>query len=194
MWRRAIACAALLALVPWAGSASGGAASDEALRNLAYQGVQEQPVELRDGRWEGPPYVPVPGSARMLDYDRDGRADLLLTDMRAERELFQIRLANELAHYTDGAIRFSLPGSRPAENAQLTSELARAMDHEKLANELDYWAGYCAERPLSKREIGAPLEIELPARHWWAAGRAERAAVKLARSLRRWYRRDRASR
>ena len=40
---------------------------------------------------EGPPYVPVPGSARMLDYDRDGRVDLLLTDMNAPRDLMLYR-------------------------------------------------------------------------------------------------------
>ena len=40
---------------------------------------------------EGPPYVPVPGSARLLDYDRDGRVDLLLTDMNAKRDLLLYR-------------------------------------------------------------------------------------------------------
>ena len=40
---------------------------------------------------EGPPYVPVPGGARMLDYDRDGRVDLLFTDMNAERDLLLYR-------------------------------------------------------------------------------------------------------
>ena len=40
---------------------------------------------------EGPPYVPVPGGARLLDYDRDGRVDLLLTDMNGVRDLFLYR-------------------------------------------------------------------------------------------------------
>lgn len=42
-------------------------------------------------RQQGPPYIPVPGSARLLDYDRDGRVDLLLTDINAARHLFLYR-------------------------------------------------------------------------------------------------------
>jgi len=40
---------------------------------------------------EKPPWNPVPGTARMFDYDRDGHADLLLTEMYIVPHLFLYR-------------------------------------------------------------------------------------------------------
>ena len=67
----------MLLLLPGAATA-GSAFSDEALRNMAYQGVVEQPVTLDDGRWQGAPLEPGTASRPRVELARNGivRGDL----------------------------------------------------------------------------------------------------------------------
>jgi len=100
-----------------------------------------------------------------------------------ERELLWIRVANELAHFADGAIRFGT-GQRPGENARLSVELVRTLGLDELAVTLEEWIEFSpAHSQPPDREL-QPLEFELPARHWWAAGPLERIAVRVVRTLR----------
>jgi len=108
-----------------------------------------------------------------------------------DRELLQIRVANELAHYTDGAIRFRRPDARPGENAKLSVELARGLGLSALAHDLESWVSYCADSPLPEALARGGIERELPRRHWWESGPAERAITWVVRRVRRWLGRSR---
>jgi hypothetical protein len=103
-----------------------------------------------------------------------------------DRELLQIRVANELAHYTDGAIRYGPSEKRPAENAKLSVELARGLGLSDLAHDLECWVSYCADSPLPEALALGGIEPELPGRHWWEGTPAERGITWLVRRVRRW--------
>ena len=79
---------------------------------------------------DGPPYVPVPGGARLLDYDRDGRVDLLLTDINGPRDLFLYRgLGNgRFEDVTDAAGLDQL--SRMGRSMWLTTSLVADLDND----------------------------------------------------------------
>jgi hypothetical protein len=114
-------------------------------------------------------------------YIRDAK-----TSQGTDRELLQIRVANELAHYTDRAIRYGRPERRPEENAKLSIELARALGLSTVAHDLEWWASQCADSPLPEALAPGGVERELPGRHWWESSPAERGITWVVRRARRW--------
>ena len=71
--------APIVIAVFWAACAHGAPPleppSDAALLDLTYSGVAQQPVELRDGRWQGEPFVPGGASRQRVELVRDFRRD-----------------------------------------------------------------------------------------------------------------------
>ena len=71
--------APIVIAVFWAACAHGAPLleppSDATLLDLTYSGVAQQPVALRDGRWQGEPFVPGGASRQRVELVRDFRRD-----------------------------------------------------------------------------------------------------------------------